>query len=266
MGAEIRAAGGGAGRRLAARWLPALVLFLESLGLWQVLVDAMNVRRYVLPSPADIGGVIAEDWARLLRHVGWTMVEAVGGFALGSAAAFVAAVMFVHVRMVERAMYPWAIILQTVPVIAIAPLLTIWLGFGIAPKVVIAAIVCFFPVLVNTTRGLRAASPETMELMQILSASRWQVFRRVRVITALPFLMAALKIAATLSVIGAIVGEFTGADRGIGYVVVSAGYRLDAPELFAGIAFSCLAAVLFFGAVTALERAVLYWPGARAGA
>lgn len=244
-------------------WLPALILFLSTLILWEVLVQVLEVPRYILPSPSEIVAVIAQRWQDLVRQVGWTMLEAIGGFLLGSFLAFLSASLFVHVRIIERSMYPWAIVLQTVPIIAIAPLLTIWLGFGLAPKVVIAAIVCFFPVLVNTTRGLRLVTAQALELMQILSASRWQLYIRLRVPSALPFLFASLKVAATLSVIGAIVGEFTGADRGIGYIVVSAAYRLDTPLLFAGIVFSSFAAVLFFLVITSIERVLLFWPGAR---
>ncbi len=248
---------------LLGQWLPPLSLFLLTVVLWEALVRLLRLPRYILPAPSQIGLVISEDWLRLIRQVGWTMLEAVGGFLLGSTLAFLSGVTFVHTRLIERAMYPWAIILQTVPIIAIAPLLTIWLGFGLAPKIVVAAIVCFFPVLVNTARGLRAITSEALELMHILSASQWQILYRLRLPASVPFVFAALRVAATLSVIGAIVGEFTGADRGIGYVVVSAAYRLDTPLLFAGITFSCLAAVAFFQLVSGVERLLLYWPGAR---
>lgn len=244
-------------------WLPALVLFLSTLILWEGLVRGLDVPKYILPSPSEIGAVIGKRWQDLALQVGWTMLEAIGGFLLGSLLAYLSASLFVHVRIIERSMYPWAIVLQTVPIIAIAPLLTIWLGFGLAPKVVIAAIVCFFPVLVNTSRGLRLVTTQSLELMRILSASKWQLYIRLRVPSAMPFLFASLKVAATLSVIGAIVGEFTGADRGIGYVVVSAAYRLDTPLLFAGIVFSSFAAVLFFLVISSIERIVLFWPGAR---
>lgn len=244
-------------------WLPALILFLSTLILWEGLVRGLDVPRYILPSPSEIGAVITQRWQDLVRQVAWTMLEAIGGFLLGSILAFLSASLFVHARLIERSMYPWAIVLQTVPIVAIAPLLTIWLGFGTAPKVVIAAIVCFFPVLVNTTRGLRLVSAQALELMRILSASRWQLYIRLRVPSAMPFLFTSLKVAASLSVIGAIVGEFTGADRGIGYVVVSAAYRLDTPLLFAGIVFSSFAAVIFFLLISGIERILLFWPGAR---
>lgn len=250
-------------RQTIQTWLPPLLLFAFGLALWQGAVIVFHMPLYVLPTPSAIGEVMWAKGPELVRHVNWTMIEAVGGFMLGSTVAFGLAVGFVHVRLLERTTYPWAIIIETIPIIAIAPLLTIWFGFGVAPKVIIAAIVCFFPMLVNATRGLRAISPQALELMRILSASRWQIFTRLRLPSALPYLFAGLKVASTLSVIGAIVGEFTGADRGIGYIVVSAGYRMDTRLLFAGIAFSSAAGVLFFVIISLIERALLYWPGAR---
>jgi NitT/TauT family transport system permease protein len=244
-------------------WLPALSVFIGLIVAWQLIDTLFDVPAYILPSPAEILREMREEYASLMRHLGWTMLEAVLGFLLGSALAFLAAVLFVHVRTLERSLYPWAIVLQTVPIVAIAPLLTIWLGFGVAPKMTIAAIVCFFPMLVNSIRGLRSVSPQALELMRILSASGWDVFSRLRLPSSLPYVFSGLKVASTLSVIGAIVAEFTGADRGIGYVVQSASYRLDTRLLFAGITFSSLAGILFFAFISTLEKMLLRWPGAR---
>ena len=244
-------------------WTPALLLFIGTIILWQVLVKLLGIPKYVLPAPLDIFNIIIKRALDLTYQVGWTMIEAIGGFLLGAGIAFIMSSVFVHVRIIERSMLPWAIVLETVPIVAIAPLLTIWLGFGLAPKIAIAAIVCFFPVLVNTTRGLRAVQPQAFELMKVLSASRWQIFWKVRIPSALPYIFSALKVASSLSVIGAIVAEFTGADRGIGYVVVSASYRMDTALLFAGIAFSSLTGVIFYQLICFLERLLLYWPGAR---
>ena len=153
--------------------------------------------------------------------------------------------------------------LQTVPIVAIAPLLTIWFGFTLVPKVVIAAIICFFPVLVNTTRGLRSVSGQALELMNVLSARKRQIFWRLRVPSSLPYVFAGLRVAATLSVIGAIVAEFTGSNRGIGYVIVQASYRIDTKLMFAGIALSSLGGIVFFNIIGWIEKKVLHWPDAR---
>ncbi len=250
--------------RLALReWIPALTVFLGVLVVWQTIDVLFEVPPYVLPSPVEILAEVVERFPQLLRELGWTMLEALGGFVLGSGVAFLTASAFIHVRLVERSLYPWAVVLQTVPIVAIAPLLTIWFGFGLSPKIVIAAIICFFPMLVNSTRGLRAISPQALELMRILSASRADIFVRLRLPSSLPYVFSGLKVASTLSVIGAIVAEFTGADRGIGYLVVAASYRIDTRLMFAGIALSSAAGILFFNLISGLERLLLRWPGAR---
>jgi len=250
--------------RLAAHeWVPAILFFLGILLVWQVLDLILSIPVYILPSPAEIMGVIQTRALHLLQQLGWTMLEAVLGFLLGSGLAFTTAVVFVHLRSVERAAYPWAIVLNTIPIVAIAPLLTIWMGFGLTPKMTIAAIICFFPMLVNSTRGLRSVSPQALELMRVLSASKRDIFFRLRLPSSLPYVFSGLKVASTLSVIGAIVAEFTGADRGIGYLVMAASYRIDTRLMFAGIAYSSAAGILFFNLISGLEKLLLHWPGAR---
>lgn len=244
-------------------YVPAVLLFMTVLLAWQVAVVVFEVPAYIIPSPTEISGELVVEGPDLLTDLGWTMLEAVLGFLVGSSIAIITAVVFVHVPIVERAAFPWAIVLQTVPIVAIAPLLTIWFGYTLVPKIAIAAIICFFPVLVNTTRGLRAISAEAFELMSVLSASKRQILWRLRVPSSLPYTFAGLRIAATLSVIGAIVGEFTGSDRGIGYVIVQASYRLDTRLMFAAIVLSCLGGILFFGLIGWLERRSLRWPDAR---
>jgi NitT/TauT family transport system permease protein len=244
-------------------FIPAALLFLFVLVAWQLAVVLLDVPAYIIPSPSEIARELVIEGPELVNDLGWTMLEAILGFLLGSGVAILTAVVFIHVPIVERAAFPWAIVLQTVPIIAIAPLLTIWFGFTLVPKVAIAAIICFFPVLVNTTRGLRAVSAEAFELMSVLSASRWQVLWRLRLPSSLPYLFAGLRIAATLAVIGAIVAEFTGADRGIGYVIVQASYRLDTRLMFAAIVLSSLGGILFYSLIGWLERSVLRWPDAR---
>ena len=248
------------------RWrqfVPAALLFAAALVVWQLVVVVMDVPTYIVPSPTEIAGELVAEGPSLSTDLAWTMLEAVLGFAVGSAAALLAAVVFVHVPVVERAAFPWAVVLQTVPIIAIAPLLTIWFGFTLVPKVVIAAIICFFPVLVNTTRGLRSVSSQALELMSVLSARKSAVFWRLRVPSSLPYVFAGLRVAATLAVIGAIVAEFTGSDRGIGYVIVQASYRIDTKLMFAGIALSSVGGILFFNLIGWIEKRVLHWPDAR---
>lgn len=252
-----------AGRSRWRTYVPACLLFVAGLVIWELWVRVGDVPKYILPSVSNIGIELSEQGWSLLGHLRWTMLEASLGFLVGSAAAFLAAVTFVHFRFVEGALLPWAIVLQTIPIVAIAPLLTIWFGFTLVPKVVIAAIICFFPVLVNTTRGLRSISPQALELMSVLTAGRVSVFWRLRLPSSLPYVFSGLRIASTLSVIGAIVAEFTGADRGIGYVIIQASYRLDTERLFAGLVLSSAGGIAFFVLIGILEKATIRWPGAR---
>lgn len=255
------------GKRWGARsklFIPAALLAVLALAIWQIVVVAADVPAYIVPSPIEIAVELLAEGPWLAADLGWTMLEAVLGFLIGSAVAFLTAILFVHVRVVERAAFPWAIVLQTIPIVAIAPLLTIWFGYTLVPKVVIAAIICFFPVLVNTTRGLRSVSSQAMELMHVLSARKASIFWRLRLPSSLPYVFAGLRVAATLSVIGSIVAEFTGADRGIGFVIVQASYRIDTRLMFAAIALSSLAGILFFHLIGWIEKAVLRWPEARA--
>ena len=234
------------GRPKWRTYVPAALLFLAALAIWEVWVVARDVPTYLLPRVSEIGTELREQGWSLFGHLRWTMLEAFLGFLVGSTAAFVTAVVFVHSRTIEGALFPWAIVLQTVPIVAIAPLLTIWFGFTLVPKVVIAAIICFFPVLVNTTRGLRSISAQALELMSVLSARKASIFWRLRLPSSLPYIFAGLRIASTLAVIGAIVAEFTGADRGIGYVIIQASYRLDTKRLFAGLVLSSAGGIVFF--------------------
>jgi NitT/TauT family transport system permease protein len=241
------------------KWLPAMTVSISVLMLWQVCIVVFDIPRYVLPKPSAIVGEIGTRADTLLYHLSWTMGEAIGGFFIGSGLAFLVAVLFVHSRILERSMYPWAVVLQTVPIVAIAPLLTIWMGFGILSKMVISAIICFFPMLVNSLRGLRAVSTQALELMQILSASKLDILFRLRLPSSLPYLFTGLKVTSTLSVVGAIVGEFTGADFGIGKVILVASYQQDTQLLFAGLVYSSAAAIFAFLLVTVVEKWVVRW-------
>ena len=250
----------------ASNWkvvIPAALLALLALVVWEVVVIAADVPAYIVPSPTEIARELIAEGPSLVADLGWTMLEAVAGFLIGGGIAFLTAIVFVHVQIVERAAFPWAIVLQTIPIVAIAPLLTIWFGYTLVPKVVIAAIICFFPVLVNTTRGLRSVSSQAMELMGVLSARKASIFWRLRLPSSLPYVFAGLRVAATLSVIGSIVAEFTGADRGIGFVIVQASYRIDTRLMFAAITLSSLAGIVFFHLIGWIERASLRWPEAR---
>lgn len=249
------------------QWLekiwPALALFIAVLIFWEFAVNWFKVPAFLLPPPSAIFTEMAENWAMLMANLRATMLAAVLGFALGTAIAIFLAVLFLYSRTAERALFPWAITIKTIPVLAVAPLLTIWLGFGLAPKVAIAALICFFPTLVNAVKGFRTIDSQTIEFFRIAGASKAQLFRHARLYGSMPYIFAAAKISASMSVIGAIVAEFTGANSGIGTLIVTAGYQMDARMLFAAVVVSSIATIALFYAVVLVERLCLYWPEAR---
>lgn len=237
---------------------PALLL-LAFLLLWQGGVALFRLPHYILPSPLRVFQTIGQAWDVLLLHTARTFVEVVIGFALALAAGFGLAVLIACSRVLRRALYPLVIASQTVPVIAIAPLLIVWFGYDMMPKVVMTALIAFFPVVVNTVDGLDAADPDLLDLMRLLRASWWQTFRKVRFPVALPVIFSGMKIAAAVSVIGAVIGEWVGADRGLGFLMIRANAQLRTDLIFASIVILSAMGVGLFLAVSALERVSMPW-------
>ena len=265
--AAERNAGAARVERRGARWrhrhAPAVFAAIGMLALWQIVVAGFAVPTYIAPSPVQVLQVFVEQGDILWLNFWPTLLEAVAGFALGNSIAVVLAVWFVHNRLAERAFYPIAVFVNTIPIIAVAPILVLMLGNGYAPKIVIAALICFFPTLVNMVRGLKAVSPQMLELMRVLSASDREILWKIRLQSSLPFLFAALKIASTTCVIGAIVGEWIGSNYGLGSLIIEATYNFRAPLLYATVILGAGLAVAFFVTTTLVERRVLKWkPGA----
>jgi len=184
---------------------------------------------------------------------------ALGGFLLGNLVAIAVATLFVHNRRLQEIFFPVVVMFNSIPVVAKAPILVLLMGNGVEPKIAIAALVCFFPTLVNSVRGLEAVNPQAMELMRVLSASKREIFFKLRVYSALPYLFSALRIAASMSVIGAVVGEWIGATQGIGAMIIQATYNFDSALLYAAIVMSAALSGSFFLAIVALERAIIRW-------
>ena len=240
-------------------WMAPLGLMLVLAVVWEAAVRALAIPAYLLPAPSAIASAAVEDAGSILRNAGITMAEAACGFTIANLVSFCLAVVLVHSPLLEKAVMPWAIALKTTPVIAVAPLLTLWLKTGFASKVVASGLICFFPVLVNATLGLRSVDPDALDLFASLSASRWQVFWHLRLPGSLPYVFSALKISSSLSVVGAIVGEFVGSNRGLGYQILSSYNQMETPMMFACIAASALGGILFFGVIGAIEGQVLRW-------
>ncbi|HEV7859664.1 MAG TPA: ABC transporter permease [Pyrinomonadaceae bacterium] len=238
--------------------VPALT-FVSLLVLWELTTVIFKINRIILPSPSEIAVAFANNYPLLLKETGITMAESVLGFLLGSLSAYLLAVTFVHSRTVQQAVYPYAVALKSTPLIAIAPLLVLWFGNGMLSKIVMSALVAFFPVLVNSVSGLTSIDPEAFDLMKSLSASKWQVLTKIRIPSSLPYLFSSLKVASSLAVVGAVIGEFTGSIEGIGHLINTSSYYLETPLMFAAIVMISLGGVLFFALMAHLERKIVFW-------
>jgi ABC-type nitrate/sulfonate/bicarbonate transport system permease component len=245
-------------RRAFVFW-PAVALSTAVLAVWQIVASALAMPRWLLPTPLDIAIALVNGRDLLAEHALRTIEEAllglIGAFALG----VVLAIAMDRVALVRRAIYPILVGSQTVPVVAIAPLLTIWFGFDILPKVIVVGLVCFFPIVVGTFDGLASVDPDLVRLVRSMGASGRQVFWRVRWPSALPSLFSGTRIGVTYGVIGAIVGDWVGGSRGIGIYMMRAADQLLTERVFAAIVVSSCVSILLFVLVAAVERAVLPW-------
>lgn len=229
--------------------------------LWQGYVDLAHVSKIVLPSPMDI---LRASWQRhdlLFRETVPTALESIYGFALAIVIGIPLAVCVTNSRVLNLALYPILIATQSVPKVAVAPIILVWFGLGMQSKLAIAFLVAFFPIVVDTATGLQATPAGLMELARSLRASRWQIFWKVQFPAALPFIFSGAKIAVTLAVIGAVIGEFVGSINGLGNLLLSANSQLDGPLAWAALVWlSVLGIVLFLGVVLA-ERILMPWAG-----
>ena len=240
------------------RW-PPLAAIVGIIGAWQLTIIVFGVPTYIAPSPGLVVSTLISQAPNLFRNFLPTAMESLAGFVLGNLIAILIAIAFVHNRTSEKAFYPITVFINTIPIIAIAPILVLLFGNGFTPKIIIAGLICFFPTLVNMVRGLRAVSPQTLDLMRVLSASKSEVFWKIRLQSSLPFLFAALKIASTTSVIGAIVGEWIGSNFGLGALIIEATYNFRAPLLYATVILAAAWAVTLFSLVTLAERKFIRW-------
>ena len=241
-----------------SRIMPALGVFVLLFS-WWAIVTGFNVKPFIAPSPFLVLDTLYAKRAVLLDNLIPTALEAAGGFLLGTLVAIVIATIFVHNKTLNDIFFPVALMLNAIPIVAKAPVLVLIMGNGMEPKIAIAALVCFFPTLVNMVRGLDAANPQAMELMRVLSASKTEVFFKLRLFSSLPYLFSALRIAASLSVIGAVVGEWIGATRGIGALIIQATYNFDSALLYSAIVMSAFLSGSFFLVVALLERFIVRW-------
>ena len=241
-----------------ARMLPAFGV-ASLIFAWWAVVAGFHVKPFIAPSPALVFETLFAKSDVLLQNLVPTAIEASLGFVLGNLVAIVLATIFVHNKTLQDIFYPVAVMINSIPVVAKAPILVLIMGNGLEPKITIAAIVCFFPTLVNMVRGLEAVNPQSMELMHVLSASKREIFFKLRLYASLPYLFSALRIAASMSVIGAVVGEWIGATEGIGAMIIQATYAFDSALLYTAIIMSAVLSGFFFLVIAALERWLVKW-------
>jgi putative hydroxymethylpyrimidine transport system permease protein len=241
------------------RSLLPLVAILLLLGIWELYVKASGVSSLVLPTPIDVFRALYDDRGTLWHNLKPTVAEICLGMVLAACFALLVAVALHFSSVVRDAFYPLLVATQTIPVVIIAPLLVVWLGFGLLPKLVVIALICFFPIVVTTLSGLAAVDPDLIKLMRTFDAGRWQTFTRVEFPSALPALLAGAKVAVVFSVIGAVFGEQAGASSGLGYLLTVTHANLETAEAFATVFVLAAFAILLFALLTLVERRALPW-------
>ncbi len=246
-------------RTWAARILLPLAFAAVLLGGWEVYVKASNINEILLPPPTRVASALWSDRG-LLASNGWvTIREIVYGYLLAIAFGMALAILVHSSRIIERAVFPWLVVSQMVPIPAVAPIFVLWTGFDIRPKLIVIALVCFFPIVVNTIDGLRSVEQELLDLLRTLGASRPQRFRIARIPAALPFVFSGLKVSAAFSVLGAVFGEWVGANSGLGYEILVLNNQSATADMFAVIAVLSVIGIGMFALVSAAERLTLPW-------
>ena len=248
------------GRNRLERFGPPLLILFVITAAWEAAVRLLDVPPWLLPAPSKIALRFGHT-QDLAYHTGLTLLEAGLGFIVSAVLGVALSAGIANSRFLERGVLPYVIVSNAIPIIAIVPLLNIWLGFGITTKIVIASIITFFPIVTNTTRGLKAADPRILDLMHSINATASQVFFKVQLPSALPFVFAGFRIAASLSLVGAVVGEFYGADRGLGYLVITAATQLRTDLLFVAIIVLATIGILAFWLFGLLERWAMHGQG-----
>jgi putative hydroxymethylpyrimidine transport system permease protein len=255
----VRPTFGGRLRSMSRKYLSAVALIVALLVAWELIVRLGHVPEYLLPAPTQILADLKTDWVILWPAMLVTLKEVLIGFVIATVAGVGLAVVLHLYGPLRRAVYPILIGSQTIPIVVLAPILVILLGYGILPKLVIVALICFFPIVVNGIDGLRAVDEDFIRMMYTLDATRWGIFRRVEFPGALPSFFSGMRIAATFAAIGAVFGEWSGSNAGLGYVMLEATPNLLTARIFAAILMLTVISLVLFGLVSLLERIAVPW-------
>jgi putative hydroxymethylpyrimidine transport system permease protein len=254
----------GKGRSARSSWFikrygPAILITIAGIALWELIIRLAHVPEYLIPAPSAVAADMKTDWPVLEPALLVTLKEILLGFLISAAAGVGLAVVLHLSTTLRRAFYPILIGSQTVPIVVLAPILVILFGYGILPKLIIVALICFFPIVVNGVDGLRSVDDDLIRMMRTLHGTRWSIFKRVEFPAALPAFFSGMRIAATFAAIGAVFGEWSGSSQGLGYVMLAATPNLLTARIFAAIVFLTLVALMLFGVVSLLERILVPW-------
>ncbi len=240
-------------------WLPAVVLLVVTVMLWEAAVRTFSISSFIIPAPTKIAQALVAQWGVLMRATAVTAGEILFGFLVSVMVGVVLALVIVRFDWLGRALYPLVVLFQNVPKVALAPIFILWFGYGLVPKVGLILVIAFFPVTLSMLAGMQSVDNSLLALMNSVGAGPTEILLRIRVPHSLPSLMAGTKIAATLSVIGAIVGEFAGASEGLGYEIQFASTQLDTALVFAALLLVSVLGIAFYYAAEILERVVVPW-------
>ncbi len=252
----------GFGQRLASAfwyYLPSLLVILALLVLWQVLVSVLGIKEYILPTPLAALKALANPNYRWTANLLATLYAVLGAFVLSAVLGVLLAIVIVWNDLLLRPGMPVLILFNTLPKIALAPLFVVWMGYGIWPNIVIGTTIAFFPMVVNTAVGLASAEPEMLDLVRTLKAGKWQVLRKIRIPNAIPYIFVGLKLNATMSVIGALVGEFVASERGLGSLIITSGVTMETAPIFASLILISTLGLVLYGLVVVVEQIVAPW-------
>jgi ABC-type nitrate/sulfonate/bicarbonate transport system permease component len=236
-----------------------LLILIGFVVFWEVAVRIADTPRWMLPPPSAILESFRTEYRLLLQHTRVTLIEVMLGFGLALLAGLATGIAIDASRILKRSIYPLIIASQTIPMVALAPLMLIWFGYGLTPKILITALIGFFPIAVNTVDGLRSTDREVLALLRSMGASRWMRFRIARIPAALPLIFSGARVAITFCVIGAVFGELVGASEGLGYLMQRAASQFQTARVFAAIFILAMMGIVLFSLVTLLERLVLPW-------
>jgi NitT/TauT family transport system permease protein len=240
-------------------YLPSILVIIGMLVLWQVVVMALGVKEYILPTPLAALRALANPNYKWMANLLATLYAVLGAFVLSAVLGVLLAIVIVWNDLLLRTVMPVLILFNTLPKIALAPLFVVWLGYGIWPNIVIGTTIAFFPMVVNTAVGLASAEPEMLDLVRTLKAGRWQVLKKIRIPNAVPYIFVGLKLNATMSVIGALVGEFVASEKGLGSLIITSGVTMETAPIFASLTLISALGLVLYGLVVAVEHIVAPW-------